>query len=1249
MAEQADGSIIIDSEIRDSGFEVGAKELEAAVKRMADALDGLSGKIKDMASQQSQAFMESSEAAKEYAKTLQEITIEKWEAEVSTAPIEDYKNRVQQLNEQLEKLDKEMVSIEFDGGSLENIEAQLDIIERKEQAIIDQDFVYDPSFEKAYENLRLQTESLNKQRAALVDEPLNTESNIGKFLDDYAESAQNANESSNEFVQGIEKLKGVLEGLEAQGQFFGDEEYDKAYLDLQKMQQALKDYRKELVSPTADALQLDTSSVEGKVEKLTNDIKRMREAGKTFGDVDFDDLYKSLINAQAELKNYRRELERTATQEDVATQEASAFSGSVRQILGAGERLRSVFRSAFARIVEGAKNAVRHLGRMDKSANKSRTSLLKMIAAGFGFRTLFSLWTKALSGIKEGLTNLAQYNSTVNQSISSMMSALTRLKNSLATAFAPILNVIAPILTKFINMISTAVTYIGMFFAALTGQKTFTKAKGVQEDFAGTVDDTSDAINDETDALNDAAEAAKEYLSPIDEINKITSSQSSSAGNSGTGGGGTGSGGGTEVADMFETVPIDSWLTDLADKFKAVLSDIFAPIKQAWADYGQGVMDAWKYALREVIGLLTDIGSTWLKVWANGTGYTTVKNILLLLQEIGLWIGDIAVAWRAAWDKYGETLVQSIFDLLNAILVLIYSISTAFRNVWNSGVGERVCGLILQILTNIVQTVKNLVTRFTEAWNEGGRGEKIAAAIFAIIDKILTFVRDITQATKEWASQINFAPLLDAVRGFLEKIGTVIDNIVDVVKPFYQNVVLPFLTWLIETALPKLIDWIGDTVVWLSEHIEVVVAIVAAWLVFEGVIAAVKAVVAVCKTAIALYNFYLAAQEVITWLATAATKAFGVSLSTVIIIIIAVIAIIALLVVAIVLVVKNWEWIKAKAIEIWTAIKDFFAGIVEAIADFFTGLWTSITDTFKGIGDWFKEKFAAAREGVESAFNNVGSWFGNRYNDIKSAFNSVGAWFGEKFTAARNSVNSAFSNIGSWFSSRYNDIKSVFNNVGGWFKEKFTTAYNSATNAFSSAKSFFQNNVWGQIQNVFANAPNWFSNIFTSALNGIKAVFQNVFNAIVSIVKSPINTIIGFLNKFLYGMASVVNGIAKMLNSLKISIPSWVPGIGGGTLGFNLPTWTVSGIPYLAKGAVIPPNAPFMAMLGDQRSGTNIEAPLETIKQGLREVQNEGRSTGNGGTYHFVGQINKRVLFDEMMTEAEARLAANGRNPFELA
>lgn len=85
-------------------------------------------------------------------------------------------------------------------------------------------------------------------------------------------------------------------------------------------------------------------------------------------------------------------------------------------------------------------------------------------------------------------------------------------------------------------------------------------------------------------------------------------------------------------------------------------------------------------------------------------------------------------------------------------------------------------------------------------------------------------------------------------------------------------------------------------------------------------------------------------------------------------------------------------------------------------------------------------------------------------------------------------------------------------------------------------------------------------------------------------------------------------------------------------------------VPALATGTVIPPNAPFMAMLGDQKHGTNIEAPLETIKQAVAEVV----GNNGGGQYAFTAQINRRTLFEELIDEAKLRQSTSGRNPFDL-
>ena len=155
----------------------------------------------------------------------------------------------------------------------------------------------------------------------------------------------------------------------------------------------------------------------------------------------------------------------------------------------------------------------------------------------------------------------------------------------------------------------------------------------------------------------------------------------------------------------------------------------------------------------------------------------------------------------------------------------------------------------------------------------------------------------------------------------------------------------------------------------------------------------------------------------------------------------------------------------------------------------------------------------------------------------------------------------------------------------------------------------------------------------------------SIFSGLKNSIKGSINGIIGFVNGLIRGVTNGINAIINALNRLSFSIPNWIPEYGGRTFSFHLSTISTPQIPYLATGAVIPPNAPFMAMLGDQRNGNNLEMP-ESL---LRRIVREETGGTKGGTYRFVGQINRRVLFDEMITEAKMRQSINGQNPFEMA
>ena len=126
--------------------------------------------------------------------------------------------------------------------------------------------------------------------------------------------------------------------------------------------------------------------------------------------------------------------------------------------------------------------------------------------------------------------------------------------------------------------------------------------------------------------------------------------------------------------------------------------------------------------------------------------------------------------------------------------------------------------------------------------------------------------------------------------------------------------------------------------------------------------------------------------------------------------------------------------------------------------------------------------------------------------------------------------------------------------------------------------------------------------------------FTTIFGAVSDTVKGVINTVIDVINGMMSAVASGINMVIGAINKLSIRIPDWIPGIGGASIGFNIPTISAPQIPRLAAGAVIPPNREFMAVLGDQRHGNNIEAPERLLRQIARE---------EAGSYEIVAELRE--------------------------
>ena len=183
--------------------------------------------------------------------------------------------------------------------------------------------------------------------------------------------------------------------------------------------------------------------------------------------------------------------------------------------------------------------------------------------------------------------------------------------------------------------------------------------------------------------------------------------------------------------------------------------------------------------------------------------------------------------------------------------------------------------------------------------------------------------------------------------------------------------------------------------------------------------------------------------------------------------------------------------------------------------------------------------------------------------------------------------------------------------------------------------------MFGTIGEAFGSLGEIMGTICGTALEGFQAFgagVQTVFGTMWDFIKGIINTIIGGINGLIYGVESAINFVIRGMNKLHWEIPSWVPGLGGYGFGFDISEVSFGRVPELAQGAVIPPNNPFLAMLGDQRSGVNIEAPLATIQDALISALNSPKAAAATGPVYVTAYFgNER--FGTVVAQANAQNA----------
>lgn len=503
-----------------------------------------------------------------------------------------------------------------------------------------------------------------------------------------------ASKEVNTFEAQIKRLKKELSDLSLQGYTEHDPEYDSVYQELAEVANAQKEYKKyydnlaRLSGSTGNAV-----LTEGKAAGITAD----------------------------EMRKLAKKKSEASTQNKRLAKLAQGTSGDLNDEGNAAKKAGKSM-SLFSRVMNSMKKITKSINQPKKVLDDFRKAISltqkqsnkgmswgRMIGSSVLFSFVFQGISAIQNAIKEGSDNLVQYSAEYNRSISSMVSSLLYLKNSWAAAFSPIVNVVAPYISAFIDMIAGALNAVGQFMAALTGKGFAVQAKKVWKDYGASIKETgtgsdkaADGIGNVGDAAKKATKDLKSYTLGIDELNVIepdlgnVSSENGSP-SGGSGGNGGGSGGYVEPLpeDMFETVEIDNSISKLADMFKkAIETGDFTSIGRMASDKLSEVMEG------------IDWNPVYQKANKFGSGFATFLNGLItprLFRNIGKTIANAINTVLSASNTFAIK-----FDWKNLGTSLANGIDSFFEN-WDAGLsGETFSNFAIGILEAITSAIETL-------------------------------------------------------------------------------------------------------------------------------------------------------------------------------------------------------------------------------------------------------------------------------------------------------------------------------------------------------------------------------------------------------------------------------------------------------------------------------------------------------------------------------------------------------------
>ena len=1014
------------------------------------------------------------------------------------------------------------------------------------------------------------------------------------------------------------------------------------------------DRLKSKISETEDALdslyekrgRLEVGLVDGDMAKISTP-NRIKEIYARSGE--WRKMTEEIGKAEGALEKYNAELKQAVTEESKADNpifdkkaiQLEKLTGKLnvlkQQLIESEQREKGVY-SGFEKIKQAlsglGKQSTKTFKRMNSDVKKTDTALGRfgkrmrgLISSLLIFNVISAAFRKMTQSMREGMKEFAKHNADFNKSMSALKSSLSTLRNSFGSAFAPIIQTAIPYLVKLIEYVTKAVNALGQLFAALTGKKVFYKAIEVQEDYAGALEDTKDA-----------ADAAKKSIAPFDELNVQSSNKSGGAG--GTSGGG------------YVEVPIDDKFIKWADKIKDILSKLFAPLKKAWETEGKFVIDSWKYALKEVGNLLSDIGRDFLIVWNQDETIRMLEDVLHIIGDIGLVVGNLARQFDIAWNKNntGLHILENIRDIF-AIIIKNIRDAADYTVDWSDKLDfspllegfEKLTKSLVPFADFVSGTLADFYTEFilplTKFAVESGipQLEVILSNFFNNVnwEGLRKALKNLYQALEPYAEGFAqglidfFEDLMGVGTTFMNSLADPINDIADALNNgdpesarkwgYALGVFATGITALkvamagftaLETLF-KLIDKIGAVKAGVAETMTGLGA---------GLAGLAKGVGYLLKTAgpgmIGEWGLSIESLLEGTILDTSTWEGLPKEINS------AINGVIDLVGSGIVgafgaigeIITDTFNWDSTTAL-FESAKENFKKGglyiiqgivegilgavgiIVEPIGDFFTGVWNALCDVF-GIHSPAESMLPIGENILLGIIEGFRGKIGEFAETIREWFDTnVVPWFtSEKWNEILEGVRTAFE-------EKFSEIKEKLG-------EKWDEIHKKITDVWKLIQKFFSDK-FKDIQKLAEDLGQKFVDFkekVVGAFNDIKSKIQPIVDWIMDKLSSIGSAISGAVGKVSGWGSSIKSGFTSMFTAsytpTSFSAPSPLSGI-------NL---TSLPIPALATGTVIPPGmSQFLAVLGDNNRETEIVSPISYIENAVGKAVDKAMQKYIGG------------------------------------